>query len=130
MLAAIDSRSLNWLAESVVPDEVSSDARSPSALVISASVIEPELKNDVKSAFRTASLRSLIQGGMIMMPDTGVVVGVVVEVMISLHRLTPGKAVLYPAPALRPGRPSRDRTRNLNINYTRSRKMCIDADQE
>ena len=64
MLLAISFRSASWLDESVVFDEVSSAARSLSALVISASVIEPPaLANDVKSALRTGSLRLEIQEG-------------------------------------------------------------------
>src|SRR5208283_4897137 len=87
MLAAIDLRSLSWLAESVVFDEVSSDARSLSALAISASVIEPELEKEVKSAFRSASLRLEIQDGGLEDFVVVVVVPVVVEVMVSLQRL-------------------------------------------
>jgi hypothetical protein len=64
MLLAISFRSASWLDESVVFDEVSSATRSLSALVISASVIEPPaLANDVKSALRTGSLRLEIQEG-------------------------------------------------------------------
>src|SRR6516164_5207981 len=63
MFFAIDCRSATWLAESVALDEVSSAVRSPSALAISASVIEPALENDVKSAFSAGSWRLEIHDG-------------------------------------------------------------------
>ena len=63
ILAAMVLRSVSWLAESVLLEDLSAADRSVSALVISTSVSAPAEEKVVKSAFKVASERPVIHEG-------------------------------------------------------------------